>query len=51
MGKSAFLKEETRVLLNEARAKFLKDNPEENKATDNSVIKAALKKYIGGKNG
>ena len=51
MGKSAFIKENTRVLLNKARSTYLKENPKSNKATDNDVINAALKKYIGDENG
>lgn len=47
MGKSAFLKEDTRVLLNKARAIFLNKNPEMNKATDDNVIHAALTNYVG----
>ena len=47
--KSVWLKRDTEFLLAEARAKFITDNKLK-KPTDNNVIKAALKKYIGGVN-
>jgi hypothetical protein len=46
--KSSWLRRDTEHLLAEARAKYCLANKDK-KATDNNVIKEALKAYIGGK--
>lgn len=49
MVKHAKLSEETRVLLNKAKARLLKDDPQVGRATDDLTIQRALKKYTEGK--
>lgn len=49
--KTVKLEEDTRILINRARAKILSINPQQKKVTDNNVINTALKKYLGDKIG
>lgn len=46
--KYAKLEEDTRILLNQARAKLLREKPETKKYSDDKVIRLALFKYLNG---
>lgn len=47
MKKHVQLEEETRILLNKAKSKYLKDNPQTKKYTDDHIIRTSLKNYLG----
>lgn len=46
MPKSVKLMEETAILLNKAKSKFILDCPEANKHTDDMTIREALQNYL-----
>lgn len=46
--KHAKLTNDTRILLNQARAKYLKENPEQKKYSDDKIINVVLLKYLEG---
>jgi len=45
--KTVKLEENTRVLLNRAKAKLIEENPETQKITDDGTINIALSKFLG----
>ena len=47
VGKHVVLKEEGRILLNKAKAAFLKSNPSTKKVSDEIVVTKALQVYAG----
>jgi len=48
--KNVQLYEDTRVLLNKAKAKIISEDPERLKVTDDTTIKVALSYFLGVKN-
>jgi len=47
--KSIKLSDETKILLNKSKSRFLLEKPELTKHTDDMTINRALKLYLGGK--